>query len=109
MCIQHGKKFRVESVNTSQLLSKRPAFVSHFCLAATAGGSSTIALRNGQDVNAPVKMFMTAIASTHFGDNFEIPAYFDKGLYIECGANVAWATVQFAEERTINDDLRKDN
>lgn len=83
------------NISINQILCPSPCFVTHICLSSTTGGVSTTSVYNGVDANAELKLYLAALQSTHFTDDFSIPVYFDKGLYVALGSNVASFVIQY--------------
>ena len=81
-------------ITASQLLNLGPTFVKHVCISA-GGDTGTAMLHNSQDASGEIKLAITAILGTHFGDDFEIPVFFGKGLYVVIGGTTPNVTIQY--------------
>lgn len=83
------------NITVDQILCKGPCFIKHICLSAGTGGAATTGVHDGIDANARRGLYLTAITSAHFTDDFSIPVYFSKGLFVDIGSNVASFVIQY--------------
>lgn len=89
------KEWITKSITASELLNLGACWVGHICLTASAGGAATALVYNSQDASGELKLALSAITSAHFDDDFVVPIFFDKGLYVTIGNNVTLFVIQY--------------
>jgi len=96
--LKKAKDWTTAAITVSQLLSINPCFVKHICLTANTGGAATALIYDGEGANAELKLALSCLTSTHFEDDFEIPIYFQRGIYVAVGSNTTLFVIQYKEE-----------
>lgn len=90
-----AKEWSVAPITVDTKVCARPCLVKHICLTASSGGSATALVYSGQNDGGILTLALSALTSTHFNDDFEIPMYFPHGLYVDIGSNVTLFVVQY--------------
>jgi hypothetical protein len=92
------KDWTLKAMTADALLSKVPVFVKGVCMQASSSGNATVAIYNGVDTSGEKLMAVHSQQYGQCGKEYEIPVYFNRGLYIDIGNNVALFTIQYQEE-----------
>jgi len=95
------KEWITRSLTIDEMVNLGPSFVKHICIVASTGGAATTLVYDGIDTNGKLTLALSAIASTHFSDQFSIPVFFSNGIFVDIGSNVTLFVIQFksAEEK----------
>lgn len=89
------KEWIIAPIIVDTKVCARPCLVKHICLTASSGGAATALVYNGQNTGGILTLALSALTSTHFNDDFEIPIHFAHGLYVDIGSNVTLFVVQY--------------
>ena len=101
------KTWTTQQLTADQLVSKKACFVKHISLTTSTGGAATALVYDGWATTGKLKFSLSAVTSTYYCEDFSIPIYFNNGIYVDVGDNVALFTIQFKEESDLFDDLHK--
>lgn len=82
-------------VTADSLISPEPCFVLSAELVSSAAGVSTAALRDGHNTDADILVDLAALASAADPRSWTPPIYFQKGLFVDIGANVTAVLVRY--------------
>ena len=93
--LKEAKEWSLAAITVDTKVCARPALVSHICLTASSGGSATVLVYNGQNDGGKLTLALSALTSTHFNDDFDIPIYFPHGIYVDIGSNVTLFVIQY--------------
>ena len=100
-----AKSWTIAHLTADQLVSKKACFVKHVSMTTNDGGASTVLVYDGWSTSGKLKLSLSALTSTFFVDEYEIPIYFSNGIYVDVGDNMSLFNIQFKEESNLFDDL----
>ena len=93
-----AKKWITASIVATAFLSTPPCLVRHICLTADGSNNPIALVYNGENANSPLKLALACLAKTHFGDCFDVPVYFSRGIYVTISTDITLFTIQYQEE-----------
>jgi len=93
-----AKRWVTESITEETLISSRPCLVRHICLTADGSNNPIAIIYNGENANSPLRLALACLAKTHFGDCFDLPVYFSRGIYVVISTDITLFTIQYNEE-----------
>jgi len=89
------KEWITRNLIADELLNLGPCFVKHISLIADDAQSASVLIYNGHDTSGDIFFSILVSKYKDFSDDFAIPVYFNKGLYVDIGEYVASFIIQY--------------
>ena len=90
-----AREIRTERVTVDRCLSQGPCYVYHLAMASDSSGAATATIYDGVSAKGDVRVEMTCIDDYFDHQDFWPPMYFNRGLFIDVGANVLSVIVRY--------------
>jgi len=90
-----SKMIAIETVTLDRIICNGPCYLFGHSIASDGGGEADALLYNGHSTNDPVFIHLDTLDEAAHQEMYFPPQYFNKGLYIDIGTNVAGVTVRY--------------
>lgn len=80
-----------------QTVSKRPCYLKKLVLSPDGTNAAEVTLHNGENTGGRTIVVVRCAANGRSVLDFDDPLYLDRGLYLDCGANLDGVFVQYME------------
>lgn len=96
--LKDWKQIAFEVVGASSLVCNRPAFIFALWIASDGGGEADSIVYDGHNAGVLKLIHLDAVDEAIFQLRWFPPLYFQKGIYIDIGTNVAQVGIQYLPE-----------
>ncbi|KKN25077.1 hypothetical protein LCGC14_0888600 [marine sediment metagenome] len=96
--MDYDKDIKIGYFVASVVLSTNPCWLFSLVVMSQQTTAKVLTVRNGDNTSAPIILKVYASLYDNPVIVFNQPIYFNKGLYLEFGTNIAAVTVQYKPE-----------
>jgi len=84
-----------ERVTVDRIVCNGPAYIYGLHITSNSSGEATATIYNGSSAKAVQKIDMSCVDDHHEHADYWPPMYFDRGVYVALGSNVASVLVRY--------------